>query len=166
MKKLFFIAALFVASFAVQAQDQSNMGLKFGLGANLAIPVGDLADVSSIGAGIDLLGQYGISEQIAITVDAGYTSMFGKDSYPDLSLIPIRGGLRFYPTPQFFLGAKAGVGIAKYKGLDSETTTAYSFGAGYYLSPMFDVSASYDGFSKSGSSLNLINIRLGYTFSH
>lgn len=169
MKKLFFIAAFAAASFAGKAQDESIMGLKFGLGANLGIPIGDLADISSIGAGIDLLGQYGISEQIAITADVGYTSMFGKKvntiDFPDISIIPIRAGLRFFPSPQFFLGAKAGVGILKSKNSDSYSATAYSFGAGYYVNPSFDVSASYDGYSKNGS-LNLINIRLGYTFGH
>ncbi|RYY71303.1 MAG: hypothetical protein EOO13_03600 [Chitinophagaceae bacterium] len=165
MKKVFLIAAIAVASFSVKAQDGSgNTGLKFGVGVNLGIPVSNL-DGASIGAGIDLLGQYGLSEQFAITVDAGYTNIFAKDDGLDLSLIPIRGGIRFYATPALYFGAKAGVGIAKTKGFDGVTTTAYSFGGGYKLDDKFDVGATYDGYSKNGS-FGLINIRLGYTFGN
>jgi hypothetical protein len=168
MKKILFVVVLFAASFAANAQGDV-LGLKFGLGANLAIPLTNYSDSYSIGAGIDLLGQYGISEQVAVTVDAGYTSLFGK-KLPngiknDLSIIPIRAGLRFYPAPEFYIAGKAGIGIIKPEGFSSTNTTAYSFGIGYFVNPTFDVSASYDGYSKNGSS-SLINIRLGYTFSH
>ncbi|RYY51223.1 MAG: hypothetical protein EOO06_01410 [Chitinophagaceae bacterium] len=165
MKKVFLIAALAVASFTVNAQDESgNTGFKFGVGANLGIPVSNL-DGASIGAGIDLLGQYGLAEQFAVTVDAGYTNIFAKDNGLDLSLIPIRAGVRFYATPALYFGAKAGIGIAKSKGYESVNTTAYSFGGGYKLDNKFDVGASYDGYSKDGS-FGLINIRLGYTFGN
>lgn len=158
------IAAFTAASFLTQAQDGPGAGFKIGAGANLAIPVNN-ASGSSIGAGLDLLGQFGIAENVGITADAGYTVLFGKDNFSDLSIIPLRAGLRFYPSPAFYLGAKAGVGILKTKGADSRSATAYSFGAGYYISPLVDVSAAYDGYSKNGS-FGLLNIRLGYTFGN
>ncbi len=165
MKKLFFIATIMIASFAVSAQGGAGIrGFKIGVGGNLAIPLSNL-NSTSIGAGFDLLGQYGIADNIAITGDAGYTSLFGKDGFEDLSIIPIRAGLRFFPAPAFYLGGKVGVGILKTKGADSRSATAYSIGAGYFLSPMIDVSAAYDGYSKSGS-FGLVNIRLGYTFGN
>lgn len=163
MKKLFFTITVMIASLTLIAQQGPvNRGFKVGVGANLAIPLSNL-NSTSIGAGFDLLAQYGIAEQVAITADAGYTVLFGKDGFSDLSIVPIRAGLRFFPSPAFYLGAKAGVGILNTKGAESKSATAYSFGAGYYLTPQIDVSAAYDGYSKSGS-FGLVNIRLGYTF--
>lgn len=163
MKKLCFIATFVVFTLTVSAQDgAADQPFKFGVGALLGIPVNNL-DFTSIGAGIDLLGQYSVSEKISITADAGYTSMFGKKGAPDFSIIPLRAGLRFYATPQFYIAGKGGVGITKLKGYSSVTSTAYSFGAGYFINPNIDVSGTYDGYSKNGS-LGLVAIRLGYTF--
>ncbi len=165
MKKLLILATFSAFSFMAQSQDGPSIrGFKIGAGANLAIPLSNL-NSTSIGAGFDLLAQYGIAEQLAITADAGYTSLFGKDGFNNLSIIPIRGGLRFFATPELYLGGKIGVGIIKTEGSESRTATAYSFGAGYFLSPMIDVSAAYDGYSKNGS-FGLMNIRLGYTFGN
>lgn len=163
MKKLFFTITVMIASLTLIAQQGPGIrGFKVGVGANLAIPTSNL-NSTSIGAGFDLLAQYGIAEQVGITADAGYTVLFGKDGFNDLSIVPIRAGIRFYPSPAFYLGAKAGVGILNTKGAESRSATAYSFGAGYFLSPQIDVSAAYDGYSKSGS-FGLVNVRLGYTF--
>lgn len=164
MKKLLIIVALTAFSFLGQAQDAGIRGFKIGGGLDLLIPASKLSG-SSIGAGIDLLGQYGISDNVAITADAGYSVLFGKDNFGDLSIIPIRAGLRFYPAPEFYVGGKVGVGILKTKGVDSRSATAYSFGAGYVMSPKVDIGASYDGYSKTGS-FGLVNVRLGYTFSN
>jgi len=111
------------------------------------------------------MGQYGISDNIAITADAGYTLLFGKDKSPDLSIIPIRAGVRFFTTPELYFGGKIGIGILKVKGFDSNTATAYSFVAGYFINPKIDISAAYDGYSKNGSS-GLVAVRLGYIFGN
>ena len=135
---------------------------KIGGGINLAIPASNMGG-TSIGAGADLLGQIGLSENFAITVDAGYTSFFVKNGGDSYGLIPIRGGIRFMATPQIYLGGKAGVGILTGNG-SSNSTTAYSFGAGYMLDPKLDLGLSYDGYSKNGS-FGYINLRLGYNFN-
>lgn len=158
MKKLLFVAVLVTAFTMTNAQD-----FKIGGGINLAVPVSNMGG-TSIGAGVDLLGQIGLSENFAITVDAGYTSFFAKNGGDNVGLIPIRGGVRFMASPEFYLGAKAGVGIQTYSG-GSTSTTAYSFGAGYMLSPKLDLGVSYDGYSKNGS-FGYANLRLGYTFGN
>lgn len=160
MKKVLFVLSLTFVSFVGFAQEGA---FKFGAGLNLAIPASNLSGVS-IGAGVDLLGQYNVSENFGITADAGYTALFVKNGGDQVNLIPIRAGIRYYPSAEFFLAGKAGVGILTGNG-SSTSTTAYSFGAGYVFSPKMDVSASYDGYSKNGS-FSLINVRLGYTFGN
>ncbi len=171
MKKVFFILAFSIATLAVSAQKTyPNIGgFKISGGLNLAIPASNF-DPYSIGAGVDLLGQYGLSKSVGLTIDAGYTSLFPKKSFKDigvedLTIIPLRAGLRFYPSSSFYLGGKAGLGILKAKNSNSVNTTAYSFGAGYMMSPALDLGVSYDGYSKNGSS-GLVNVRLGYFFGN
>ena len=163
MKKFFFITALTAVMFTAKAQESAGVeGFKIGGGVTLAIPVSNLEGVS-IGSGIDLLAQYGVSSNFAITADAGYTALFAKSGGSTVGMIPIRAGLRFFPTANLYLGAKGGVGILVGDG-ESVTTTAYAFGAGYKLDPKLDVSVFYEGFSKNGS-LGWIGIRMGYSFN-
>lgn len=160
MKKLILSLAVILLATAV-ANAQSERPFTGEIGLNLAIPVNNL-EGASIGAGVDVLGQYMISDKVGITADAGYTSIFAKGGGDNLGIIPIRAGLRFYPSENFYLAGKAGVGIFTGGG-SSYTATAYSFGAGYMISPVFDLGATYDGYSKVGS-IGLANIRIAYKF--
>ena len=173
MKKVFFSLFLTAISFtAVNAQ----IGSKFGGGINVAVPTGN--DNFSIGAGLDLMGHFGISDNLALTADAGYTALFPKSDFKGSTyhMIPLRAGLRFYPSESFFLGAKAGLGLLnqKIKGFDgtNNSALAYSFGAGYAMDPKLEIGVSYDGYSHkekvSDTKINngLVNIRLGYWFGN
>lgn len=170
------MAAIAAASFTSYAQE-GNSGLKFGAGFNAALPIGNLADISSFGAGIDVIAKYWLNENVAITGDAGYTALFGKNDFKASSVIPVRAGIQYGITPQFFLKGKAGVGFFKqgdYEvaipgmgtikvGGGNATTFAYSIGAGYQFSEKIDLGLSYDAYSKNGTS-SLINLRIGYSF--
>lgn len=186
MKKLLFVSALAFFAFtsaSAQSKESSMEGFKIGGGIDVLFPVSNAKNVS-VGAGIDILAQYGITENIVITADAGYTSLMIKKDYrfgdvKSQGLIPLRAGLRFYPSSQFYVGAKAGVGIlsnaVKSYTIDanlnlvpvkgSVTYTAYSVGAGYMLSPKLDIGINYDGYSKNGS-FGLLGARIGYTFGN
>lgn len=171
MKKLLFVSALAVFAFTgafAQSNASSNTGFKIGGGLNVLFPVSHF-DAYSVGVGVDLLAQYRLSQKIAITGDLGYTSLMVKSKYKDLGvkssgIVPIRAGIRFYPTSDIYIGGKVGVGVGTGDG--STTTTAYSFGVGYMLSPKLDVSANYDGYSKNSFSQGLAGVRLGYTFGN
>ncbi len=75
MKKLFFIAALTAVSFIGKAQKSSAgmQGFKIQGGLDLGIPASNL-EGTSIAAGVDLLAQYGVSDNIAIRGDIGTTA--------------------------------------------------------------------------------------------
>ena len=159
MKKVILSLAIVMITLAASAQDLAGFHVQGGI--NLAIPANNISGVS-IGAGVDLLGMYGVAEKVAITGDAGYTSLFAKGSGSSVGLIPIRVGLRYFPSESFYIGAKGGLGILTGGG-SSTSTAAYSAGVGYMISPSLDLGASYDGYSKNGS-FGIANIRLGYTF--
>lgn len=161
MKKLFLGTLLFLCVFTVKSQ---NKDLKFGGGINVGIPVSNL-NGTSLGAGFDLLAHYKVATQVAITGDIGYTALFGKNGASTTNLIPLRIGLRFYLTPEFYLSGKIGAGFLSNSSSysTSVTTTAYSIGAGYMIDKKLEIGASYDGYSKNGT-IGLLNLRLGFFF--
>lgn len=161
------MAAFVAASFGAFAQDGgSTTGFKFSVGANAALPIGDLADLSSFGAGIDAQGQYWFSEKLAATLDAGFTSLFGKGDFKSTTLIPVRAGVRYIVSSPIYLTGKVGMGYMKYNatGVDGETAFGFAVGGGYKINNNFDLGLTYDGYSKNSQSNGMINLRVGYTF--
>jgi len=154
MKKLLSGSILFLSFMSVKAQ------VKFGAGLNVGIPVQNLSG-SSIAVGGDLMLHYGLSKEVAVTGDVGYTALFAKNDGKTTSIVPLRAGLRYYPSSGFFLGGKIGAGFLSGNG--SITTTAYSLGAGVKMDDQLEIGASYDAYSKNGT-IGLINFRLGYFF--
>ena len=162
MKKFFFLLSFSFASSFLFAQSDYNTGFRLGGGITLAVPVNKLSGYS-IGAGFDLLAQYALSTKIAVTGDIGYTTVFAKNKdLASFDIVPIRVGLRFFPASNFYVAGKIGTGIGV--GKSSGSSTAYAVGVGFIMSPKLDVSASYEGFSKSGVSPAFLGIRLGYFF--
>ena len=113
MKKIILLVALFIgtATFAQDVEINSkNSWLKLGLNAGL--PVGDAADASSFAVGLDLRGQYLVTEHFGIGVTSGYNHFFGKDGLDDFGLVPLAAFGRYYfQTEGVFLGADLGYGF-------------------------------------------------------
>src|SRR5690606_12366499 len=126
MKKIMLFAVLSFSTYVVSAQN-----FRIGGGINVGIPVSNL-EGASIGAGVDLLGLVELSDAFGVTVDAGYTSLFAKEGFDNMGIVPIRAGIRFNATPEIYLGGKAGIGILLNDG-DNVTSTAYSFGGGFKM---------------------------------
>lgn len=162
MKKIILLPAFCIISFLAKSQDVKREGFKIGVGASLAIPASNL-QYSSVGGGIDVLALYGMSNKLLLSADAGFTTLAGKSFFPSTAIIPIRIGLRYLPIDKLYLAAKAGLGIYTII-KTSSNYFAYSLGAGYMLSPKFDLGASYDGYSKQNISFGYVAVRLGYTF--
>ena len=162
MKKIILLPAFCILSFFAKSQEIKKEGFKIGLGGSLAIPASNL-QYSSVGGGLDVLALYGISNKILLSADAGFTTLSGKSFFPSTAIIPIRLGVRYLPIDKLYLTAKAGLGIYTII-KKSSNYFAYSLGAGYLLSPKFDLGASFDGYSKQSSPFGYVAIRLGYTF--
>jgi hypothetical protein len=160
MKTAFFAIIIFFIALTSQAQNSFHVQG----GINLGIPVHNLYG-NSIGLGLDLTGIYMLSNEAALTGDFGYTALLSKfKEDATTNLLPLRIGLRYYPSTKFFVGGKIGAGFISNPGTSSITTTAYSFGLGFNASPHVELGGSYDGYSKNGS-IGLLNFRLGYQFN-
>lgn len=163
MKKVLFVAALAVASFSVNAQSDSK--IKFSLGAEVALPVGDLADVSSVGFGGSVQGDYNLDEQLALTLNAGYLNFTGKKiggiKLDNSSMIPVLAGIKYTFNGNVYASAQLGASFLSDNG---GTAFAYAPGIGYKFSPNFDALLKYNGWSKNNNSISAIGLRVAYTF--
>jgi hypothetical protein len=157
MKKILLATVILFNAFSGNSQNSFRVQG----GIDLGIPVHNLGG-TSVGLGVDLTGIYRLSDAAALTGDFGYTALLAKSRKDaTTNLLPLRIGLRYYPTGNFFVGGKIGAGFISNPGTTSITTTTYSFGLGLNASQRVEIGGSYDGYSKYGS-VGLINFRLGY----
>lgn len=161
MKQVPIFIALLLICFTGIGQAGKNK-LRVGAGLNMAIPVYNL-DISSPGGGADVIVYYGLSGKSNITADAAFIGLPGKGSYPSTGLIPIRLGVRYFPVPKLYAGAKAGLGI--YTILKASAShLAYSFNGGYIITKKLEAGILYDGYTNDKSSFGYLGIRVGYNF--
>jgi hypothetical protein len=185
MKKLLFLFAS-VAIIAVAANAQigiasvpkakakpyaeAGSGFHFGAGIHLGLPIGDWSDFWSFGIGVEAQGEYMFSEKVSAVLNSGYTSFLGKTvdyglgstKVDAIGLIPILAGVRVYPSPKVFIGARAGLGIFTGGG-SSETGFQYRPEVGYNSGPI-QIALAFNGWSKNGENDNFIGLTAIYVF--
>src|ERR1700760_4760686 len=87
MKKLSKLVAAAVVAGAiffgtsVKAQTAGAGALRLGIGVEGGIPTGSIHDASSFELGGSARLQYGLSDNLALTLTSGYTNFFIKDAY-------------------------------------------------------------------------------------
>lgn len=163
MKKLMLVGALALFS-AVNAQSG------FKLGANVGLPVGDIADVTSFTIGVDGSYVWPVAAEFNLGIASGYSMWIGKDfNVPGLgtikgqnvSLVPIAASGQYKLTPEFSLGVDLGYGFFF---ADGESDGGFYFApkAAYHFGPS-EVNLSYRGVSNEGS-VSSINVGYAYSF--
>ena len=166
MRKISPFVLLTTLIISAKAQDDktsaSAAGFHFLGGVNLALPVGDLSDGSSFGLGAEIMPEYNISSEASFLATTGYTHFFGKDGGDGVGFIPVLVGARFYPTPSFFIGGKAGLGIFTGNGT-SESAFDYQPQIGYNANKV-QVALGYNGWSKDGITFSNLSLTLMYKF--
>ena len=161
MKKVFMIAC--AVMFLGVAQN-ANAQLTASAGAEIALPLGDFGDFASLGAGVSAEGEFAVSDNLAVTANLGFISLFVDDELSDFFasafLIPIHAGARYYINDNeggLYGMAKVGVtsmsittedidilGVTVEGESDSESNLSFGFGAGFLITEAIDVSASFN----------------------
>src|SRR5690606_41200611 len=129
MKKIVLVLSLFTATFAFSQENIEIIpdNAWFKAGVKVGVPIGDVADFSSVTAGVDFRGQYLVNPNFGIGIASGYSHFFGKDGADDFGLIPLAGFARYYPqTEGIFFGADFGYGFL---------TNVENIDGGLYLNP-------------------------------
>ena len=161
----FTAAALFIGTNA-NAQSTPKSAFRFGIGAEGLLPVGDLHDQSNFGLGGTARLQYGIADNLALTLTSGYYNFFAKQELKDagfgnLGIIPIKAGIKAFVSQNIYLGAEVGAGFET--GNDSETKLIASPGLGW-ANKSWDIGARYENFSGGGNSYGTVGLRVAYGF--
>ncbi|HLS30448.1 MAG TPA: outer membrane beta-barrel protein [Flavobacteriaceae bacterium] len=174
-----FLAFSFITAQQVQAQQGE---LKINPGLELGLPIGDFSDATDLGFGATVKGLYGVSDDGQVELTLGYLHFPGKDLEGfkiNYNIIPIMAGYRHF-FDNFYGEAQLGFAIAKTKtksdfefdfpgvdvnmsASDSSTEFSWAIGAGYMFDE-FDISLRYQSIATSGSSLDWIGLRVGYSF--
>jgi hypothetical protein len=114
MKRFFLLSILTLFAFNIYSQDIKAQDLKatntwLKLGLNLGIPLGGLADVSTVNYGPEISIQYLKTKAFGIGLTAGYNLFTGKDPVENFSTLPLAVLFRYYPeSTGFFSGLEVG----------------------------------------------------------
>ena len=156
---------------ASKAQDVAQVKTndwRLGVGLNVGAPTGNSGDVYSLTLGGDLKLQRDITESLSGTLTTGYTNFFVKDKFKniltDLGYVPLKAGLKLFPTKGFYISAEVGAGFGVQK--NSGTGFLYSPGVGMAFAKNYDISARYEAVNfKNNSTLSQVALRIAYAFS-
>ncbi|WP_255154742.1 outer membrane beta-barrel protein [Ferruginibacter sp. HRS2-29] len=166
MKKLILSFAV-IAIASLGASAQSN--LKFGIGVDGQLPIGDFNDAYKIGFGGSVKANYSLDATLDLTLSAGYISFSGKDipntnlKYANFDMIPVLAGIEYnFGASKVYASAQLGAGFGTKSG--SKTAFAYAPGVGYKFTPNLDLLLKYTGYSYKGGTNSTVGLRLGYTF--
>lgn len=176
MKKFFLALGVSFVSLAGFAQTGNN---QIGVGAELALPTGDMGDVYKAGIGVTVKGLYGIGEAGQITLTTGLISFGAKSDMADWlgadkiksNIIPILAGYRhnfqgFYGEPQVgYSIASIKVKGGEFDGSDSDGAFTWGLNAGYVFNNKIDAGIRYQSSHKDGSSTAFFGIKVAYLFS-
>ncbi len=138
---------------AVQAQEEG-----FKIGVNFGLPVGDIDDVSSFNAGLDLSYMFDIVDSFQVGPSVGYSHFFLKSEFSDfddIQFLPLSASARFFASEDLFFGANLGYAL----GIDDGNDGGFYYrpNVGYNLGPVALI-LSYQGVSVDGFTSSSINL--------
>ena len=170
MKKLIFTLAIATFGLAAGAQDKaSDKTLKFSVGVEAGLPLGDIKEIASIDIGGSLQNKYIATKTVGITLSADYLTFSNKSvnfgggsvKLPSTSIVPVLAGAKFYFSEKFYGHAQAGLSFFNNGGGSAFT---YAPALGVMASENIDISLKYQGASKTGSTISFIGLRVAYGF--
>src|SRR5699024_23120 len=144
---------------------------KVNVGVDLALPMGDLSNMSSIGFGVSGKAYYGLNQEMNITGSLGYLHFSAKDGWANISMIPVMFGFD-YDFGGFYVEPKLGLVFAsvKFEGFDdwfgvSSSYTATSTELGIGLGGGYRVNNLDFGLHFNiVNNLNYLGLRAAYNF--
>jgi len=195
MKSTLKIATLVLAfaglSFAAKAQTTpattsttTPSGIRYSIGVEAGIPVGNFKDTHKWNLGGSIQADIPVASQLFVTVNAGYNNVFGKKDVgatsldvPNVQLLPVKAGLKFFPIPNFYVQGEAGAAFLLNKS-DFYNDKSVAFAYAPQIGVQFPVSASgnfidagirYEATTKyasnfDNSKVQFLGLRVAYGF--
>jgi len=189
MKKTFTLLMLLAAFvFTASAQTSSKGGFKLNIGVDGDLPVGSTKTGYDYGIGLNVKGEIPLCQALKATVSVGFnTLMFSSlsteahkangDNEQSATFVPIEVGARYYFKSRYYVEGQVGAAVGTQTGgtnvsdilPDSGTSFAYTPGVGI-LFPVkggeaVDVGVRYEAWTRSGSTLGFLGLRVAYKFA-
>ena len=121
------IALILFAGSNVNAQSVTPSNLRFGIGVDGLLPVGNSTRTLNFGLGITPRLQYSLSNKVALTFTSGIYHFFPKTvtypatgTYPGFTtkyksdIIPVKVGAKFFVGSNFYLAGEVGAASSRY----------------------------------------------------
>ena len=124
-----------------------------------------------------------LSNQLFVTVNAGYDNVFAKNtidgtavSTPNIQLLPVKAGLKFFPVSNFYIQGDAGVAFLLNKsdlGFDKSAAFVWAPQIGYQFQlgggNYIDAGVRYESTANfvtddNDSKVKFIGLRVAYGF--
>ena len=166
---LLLVAGIAVSGFAQSKSDSSTAaksGVKFSIGAEAGLPVGQASDGYNLVLGGSVKLEVPTSTNTYLTLSAGYNAFFLKSEFKGFDIpstsgfVPVKAGLKCY-TSNFFVEAQAGIVWSTESG--GGHAFAWSPGIGYTFNKGFEIGARYEGWTNDGT-VGQISARIAYRF--
>ena len=165
--------AIAAVAFTANAQEKSGSDkpLKFSVGVEAGLPLGDLKEGSSFGIGGSAMGEYSAAESLGLTLSAGYLTFSGKTvesvKGPSLNLIPVLVGAKYHFNEKIYGHAQLGMTFAsvKFEGVSASTSAfTYAPTIGFTPSENIDIALKYQAYTKNSTSTSFLGLRVAYVF--
>lgn len=161
-----FILVFFMFGAITYAQEGFH---KISVGAEVALPLGDFSDISSVGFGASGKVYYGLNQEMNITGSLGYLNFPYKESgiSGGVSMIPLMFGFDYDFGNGFYVEPKLGLMFTKVKMTfmgHSATASDTKFGVGLgggYRYEAWDFGLHYNFIDH----LSFLGIRVAYSFN-
>lgn len=165
------VAMLFTTK--VKAQTTESHKWRLGIGVEGGIPTGDINDFSKFDLGGTARLQYGLSNNLAVTLTSGYYNFFARSGNAtidgvtytvkakDQGLVPVKAGIKAFFTPNLYFGAEAGAGFETSYADNTKLLLSPAIG---YATKSWDVGVRYENISGQGDNYGTVAFRVAYGF--
>lgn len=166
-------AAAIFFSVNVKAQTTTTTSDKspwrLGFGIEGGIPTGKISDYSKFQLGGTARLQYGLSDNLDLTLTSGYYSFLADHDAKAIGgkaigVVPVKVGIKAFFAQNIYFGAEAGAGF--------ETSSQYVKNTKLILSPglgwadrSWDVGVRYESLSGQNDSYGTVALRIAYGFA-
>jgi hypothetical protein len=157
-KTLFLIVLLSVLAVSVNAQNR-NVKPFFSAGITMGLPSGDEVPYTNLIWGLDVQGEFPVTSQFGLILDAGYVSFNGKNDYGNVGFVPVLAGGKYYFSDQFFGTLEAGLSFDT--GSNTGSAFTWSPAIGMKLSNKVDLALKYQSATQNGWNSAFVGLRLG-----
>lgn len=143
--------------------ERENLNIR--LGPEAGFPLGKMNNTQALGIGASALVDIPVARRFSIIGYVGYISFAGDkmpsstNKYSRTSVVPLRAGINYKLSPNFYATAQLGQATVKYLNV-SQSGVSQALGLGYFNGSL-DVSARWDHQYVHGG-LSSFNVKVAY----